>query len=446
MSRGTIKIDLKEFFLERFHELEVSLNGENNSKWHQTRQKAIARFDKVGLPGSKDEEYKYTPISKRLAQDFEFKSANLDSDLTDDQILNTLGFKLDGFRLVFVNGVLRKDLSILPSSGQPIQVMTLGQAMRERPRLFDTHFAKYVNLNQDPYAALNTGLSLEGCFIQISPGQIIEQPVSLFYVNDGSKGDVYNQPRNLILVGSNSQVRFTESISTIGTSSSFTNSVAEIVVDLDARVEYYKIQNDKMSYHIDMTQVWQAARSYFAAHTVTLNGQMIRNNLNISLDGEHCETQLQGLYLMDQEQHVDNHTTVDHKKANSYSNELYKGVVGGKANGVFNGKIFVRPGAQKTNAYQTNANILLSEEASMNTKPQLEIWADDVKCSHGATTGQLDKEQLFYLRTRGLSAESAKALLLRAFAQEIIDSVEIPGLRDYLDHKITQRLNKEAVL
>lgn len=446
MNRNAVKLNLKEFFLERFQDLESSLNGEIESSWHQTRRKAMERFEKVGLPGSKDEEYKYTPISKRLAQDFEFKSTYPVSDLKNDQILGSLKFQLDGLRLVFVNGSLRKDLSILPDAAGQVEIMTLGQAMAGHRETFETHFARYADFEQDPYAALNTGLSQEGCFILIGPGQVIKQPISLYFVSDGSHGDVYNQPRNLILVGPNSQVRFTESFETIGTGSSFTNSVTEIVVEQDARVEYYKVQDDEMAYQVDMTQVRQATGSYFAAHTVTLKGQMVRNNLNISLDGEHCESHMNGLYLIDGEQHVDNHTKVDHTKPNSFSNELYKGVMDGKSNGVFNGKIFVRPGAQKTNAYQSNANILISDEASMNTKPQLEIWADDVKCSHGATTGQLDNEQLFYLRSRGLSKESAQAMLLYAFAREVVDKVEIAELREYLDQKITQNLNQEKAL
>ncbi len=445
MNNGAIKVHLKEFFLERFRELEASLNGATESSWHQTRREAIARFDQVGLPGPKDEEYKYTPISKRLEEDLDLKTPRPGKELKNEQILDNIRLPVDAFGLVFVNGALRKDLSTLPS-GPGIKITTLGQAMVDDPEKFETHFAKYANVDQDPYTALNTGLSRDGSFIQVGPGQVVGEPILLHFISDAGNGDVYNQPRNLIVVHPNSQARFIQHSKTLGEGSSFTNSVTEIVVDRDARLEYYVIQDDEMSYHIGMTQVWQGTNSHFAAHTVTLNGQMIRNNLNISLDGEHCESHMNGLFLLDGEQHVDNHTVVDHRQPRSFSNELYKGVMGGKSSGVFNGKIFVRPGAQQTNAYQSNANILISEEASINTKPQLEIWADDVKCSHGATTGQLDQEQLFYLRSRGLSKKSAQALLLYAFAREVVDKVKIPQLHEYLDQKITHWLNQEKAL
>ena len=216
----------------------------------------------------------------------------------------------------------------------------------------------------------------------------------------------------------------------------------EVYVPSNARIEWYKLQNDALhSYFIDQLMVYQERDSNFSATTITLNGNTIRNNVYLALDGENCESHLYGLYAIDGSTHVDHHTAVDHLKPHSFSNELYKGILDDKAGGVFNGKVFVRQDAQKTNAFQSNKNILLSDQATVNTKPQLEIWADDVKCSHGCTTGQIDEEALFYLRTRGLSEKSARALMLYAFALETIEHVENEVLRSYLENLIGNKLN-----
>jgi Fe-S cluster assembly protein SufD len=228
-----------------------------------------------------------------------------------------------------------------------------------------------------------------------------------------------------------------------GNQPSFTNIVTEIVVQENATVTYTKVQNESdQAYIIGTTQVYQARDSKFSATTVSLSAALIRNNLNIVLDAENCEANLFGLYMLNGSQHVDNHTLVDHAKPRSYSNELYKGIMDGKSTGVFNGKIYVRQDAQKTNAFQSNKNILLSKDASMNTKPQLEIFADDVKCSHGATTGQLDEDMLFYLRSRGIGTNEAKALLMYAFATDIINQIPLEAVRLYVERAIANRLNR----
>jgi len=250
------------------------------------------------------------------------------------------------------------------------------------------------------------------------------------------------QPRNLIHFGKNSDASVVEKFISIGDNTQFTNAISEVVVSENASAKYYKLQNENpTAYHVGTTQVYQERNSHFSITTVTTNGGIVRNNLNLKLDGEGIDTHMYGLYLLDGETHVDNHTAVDHAKPHSQSNELYKGVMNGKSTGVFNGKIYVRQDAQKTNAFQSNRNVLLSDDASIYTKPQLEIWADDVKCSHGATTGQIDEEALFYLQSRGISKDTAKALLMIAFASEVVQEVKIKEVKEYVEQIIHNMLH-----
>jgi Fe-S cluster assembly protein SufD len=280
-------------------------------------------------------------------------------------------------------------------------------------------------------------------FIHVPDRQVVEQPVYIYNIVDTRNGNVLAQPRSLIHLGSRSQLHIVETFATIGQGDGFTNQVIEVVVEKDGRLEYYKIQEDKGS-QVSTTHIRHVAKSYSNTVTVSLDGGLVRNNLNIVLDAEHCESHLYGLYLQGGGNHVDNHTIVDNAKPHCYSNQLYKGVLDDDATGVFNGKIFVRQDAQKTNAYQSNKNILLSGSASVNTKPQLEIFADDVKCSHGCTIGKLDEAGLFYLRSRGISEKNAKSLLLHAFVSDILENIHLPQIREYVDQQISKRLDFDA--
>jgi Fe-S cluster assembly protein SufD len=245
------------------------------------------------------------------------------------------------------------------------------------------------------------------------------------------------------VVDGGSKTMLIEKFDSSGQANHFSNHVTEVVVAENAEANFYSIQNDNGNrYQYNLTQFYQLNNSRVNTYSFTLNGKMIRNNLQLLLDGEGIESHMFGLYLLDKDCLADNHTVVDHRKANSFSNELYKGIMDGNSKGVFNGKIYVRPNAQKTNAFQANRNILLTDKAPVNTKPQLEIWADDVKCSHGCTTGQLDEEAMFYLRTRGISKDTARAMVLYAFAGEILDNVNHPELKHYLDQLVSERLHK----
>jgi Fe-S cluster assembly protein SufD len=264
------------------------------------------------------------------------------------------------------------------------------------------------------------------------------------FFSDTQTSNSFSQPRNLIIAEENSQVSVIENFVTLGEQESLINIVTEIVVEKRAIVNHYKIQGETTSnFHVGTTQVLQKENSNFANTTITMGGGIIRNNLNIEMDGEHIESYMNGLFMLNGKSHVDNHTVVDHQKPNGYSNELYKGILDDNSTGVFNGKIYVREDAQKTNAFQTNNNIILSDKATVDTKPQLEIWADDVKCSHGATVGALDEEPLFYLRSRGIPKDKARGLLMFAFATDLLDRIKIEPLRKHVEELIAERLGYE---
>ena len=395
------------------------------------RKDAISAFQKQGFPGRKNEEWKYTNLAPVLGRDYLIEDT---TTLNKKDIDGLLLSSLEANHLVFVNGNYNKELSSV-SADEPIVISDLSQAGDINEYLT----ASSITLN-DSLTELNTALA-NGVVIIVKRGKVVSKPIIIHFVGDGRKGNIFSNSRNLFILEENAHATFIENYSTIGSNAHFSNNITQIVVKKDAYATYYKIQNDAQSDHVGTTQVYQPEKSNFAATTITLDGGIIRNNLNIRLSSEYSEASLVGLYMVKGNTHVDNHTLVDHAKANCYSNELYKGLLDDKSTGVFNGKIYVRQDAQKTNAFQSNKNILLSKDATMNTKPQLEIFADDVKCSHGATTGMMDEEPLFYLRSRGISEKKAKALLMHAFAADILEYIKLEPLKELLDQTILDRLS-----
>lgn len=416
---------------EQWEQLSNNL-GDTNNIAYKNRSRAFERFKSIGLPGSKNETYKYTPITKTLEKNFSFKELSTLPPSTfnlDKHLISGLA----GNVLVFINGKFSEENSNIISPKDQLmigtQIIDLDDSLNDIDKI------------TDPFTLLSTALATTGAVIVIPKGKVLEQPVILYYISDSTAGTFTQHFRNQILIGENSQASIVEYYVGEGEHASFSNSNTEIMVKESAVVDYYKIENENsQAVHVDNTSVQQLKKSVFTAITITLNGRLIRNNLSISINDEYCEANMFGLYLLNGKQHVDNQTVVDHTKPNCLSNELYKGVLDGNSTGVFNGKIYVRPDAQKTNAFQSNKNILLSDDATINTKPQLEIWADDVKCSHGATTGQLDEEQLFYLRSRGLAKDTARAMLLYAFAIDVLDKIKLPALKEFLDKIISGRL------
>ncbi len=444
MTQSTGNINLQRYFLDRFKTLESGLNGLAKTPFHQVRKKAIQSLEEIGFPEKNTETYKYTPITRAINKGINLSGSPVTTSLSADKI-NDFNFDgIDAYHIVFLNGKFSTEHSTIDELVKGLQISDFKTAYASDPSIIEAHFGKYADFKTDAFTALNTAFSEDGLFVKVAKNVIVDKPIIINFIATATNSTEAIQPRNLIIAEENSQVSIVENYVSIGESNTLTNAVSELVIDAHAIVDFYKLEVEgKNAYHVGNTQAYQRDNSTFNTTTISLEGSMIRNNLNVVLDGEHCETNMNGLYLLDGDQHIDNQTMVDHKKPNSYSNELYKGVLAGKATGVFNGKIFVRQDAQKTNAFQSNKNILLSDEATINTKPQLEIWADDVKCSHGATTGQLDPEQLFYLRSRGIKEQDAKSLLLYAFAVDALESIKIDAIKQYVDKNIARRLNQD---
>lgn len=428
-------IDLKEILLTQSRDL---LNSGTETEYLSERRiKALKSFENSGFPTTKHEEYKYFNISKVLKEEFRLAEYR---ELNKPDIESYFFNEVKCNRLVFINGKYSKEHSSILDSEDVLQIKSFEET---DSALLEKYFAKEVYSSNDPFAELNTALAQHGIFINIPKNKVVENPVFLHFFSDAAEANIFIQNRNLIIAEENSQLTLTSVYHTIGENISFLNEVTEIILKENANVTYYKLQDDNpTSVNIGGTTVTLEGKSIFNSGTITLNGAMVRNNLNVILKAEYSEANFYGLYFTKDRQFVDNHTMVDHAVPNCESNELYKGIIDDKSTGVFNGKIFVKQDAQKTNAFQSNKNILLTKDATMNTKPQLEIFADDVKCSHGATIGQLEEEPLFYLRSRGIGEDSAKAMLLVAFAQDIIDYIKIDALKEYLSKAIEERLSR----
>lgn len=425
----------------RFRDFEQELNGDGRGVWHQLRSEALDSFNKKGFPSARDEEYKYTHIGRLIEKNIDFSKIGTFGSAVSVLSTKPLLHDADAIHIFITNGIVDKDqLNSLNIPG--LITISLKEAARKYPDDLISHLGKNVNSEKDPFAALNTAFSYEGVFVKIVKNTRLDKPLVLHYTYDSNAPSATFQSRNLILAESGSKANIIESFSTNGDIQFFANHVSEVFVGSNAFLNYYKLQNQGVSaYHVDNTSISQQRDSNVQTFTISLEGKIIRNNLNFNLDDENSEAHMYGLYVAHGETHIDNHTSVDHRFPNCFSNEIYKGILDHNSKGVFNGKIFVRQDAQKTNAFQSNKNILLSDTANINTKPQLEIWADDVKCSHGCTTGQLDDEQLFYLQSRGISKSKAKAMLLHAFVNDVIDKIEVDFLRDFINDEMYNRLD-----
>jgi Fe-S cluster assembly protein SufD len=428
------------YFKDRFEQLQ---NASTDSEIAKIRLEGFDTFNKTGLPASRNEEWKYTSISGLFDKVYYLAGDDGKLGITQSDVD---AIRLPGHQqaneLVFVNGRFMPSFSTIRSSDDKLTVLSLEQAAKGiYKKLVKEHLGQSSGYIKDGVHALNTSFIYGGVFIHVAKGMELEHPVYLYHLSDVREHHTLSQPRSLVYVDEGSKLQLVEIYKTIGTSNGFTNEVMEVVINDNAFVEYYKIQNDTANAsQVSTTHIRQTGLSHVHAVTITLSGGMIRNNMNMVLEAAGSEAHLYGLYMLKGRTHVDNHTLVDNREPNCCSNQLYKGIVDDNATGVFNGKIMVQPQAQKTNAYQSNKNILLSDNASINTKPQLEIFADDVKCSHGCTVGQLDEAALFYLRARGIPKESARALLLQAFTEDILDQVKPKQLHKYIKRLIIEQL------
>lgn len=434
-------MNILEYFKGHFDELQQK---EKNSGLHAVREAAFDAFNRQGLPSAKHEEWKYTRIANLFNKEFEFP-VNKEAALLSAEDLASV--RLPGHEaaneLVFVNGLYVPGLSTVRSSELTVQPLGEAAAGEHAGIVVENlgQSGKYLN---DGINSLNTAFAEGGVFIYVKKGRISEHPVYIYNITDARELNIFCQPRSLVYVSENAQVQLVETYVTLGVSESFINQVMEVVVEKNAIMEYYKIQRDlPQANQVSTTHIRQRGKSYVHTVTISLDGGVVRNNLNVTMEAAESEAHLYGLFFLHGDSHVDNHTLVDNVAPGCLSKELYKGILDGRATGVFNGKIFVEPQAQKTNAYQSNKNILLSDTCTVNTKPQLEIFADDVKCSHGSTVGRLDEEGLFYLRARGISEAAARALLVHAYAIDVLEHIRPEPIRKYVDELISQRLEFE---
>ena len=434
------KIDIKQYFINQFDEFEKSLNGEKTSEFHKLRKDAISKFTQLNFPTQKDEEWKYTNLSPLLKHNF---SQFIPKQKVSSEKINKFLFdKMEHSLLVFVNGSYSPELSKLIDIPAGIIVGSLSEELKKNNTVMKKHFGNYAKNENYFFTTLSTAFTRDGAFIYIPDGKVVEDPIHIIFLSQSGNEKVLTQPRNLFVAGKNSQVTIIEHYVSDEESIYFTNSVTEIVTDENAVVDHIKLQEEsKKSFHIARMEVDQERNSKFSSHLISSGAEISRNDFNARFNDLGSECMLNGLFMIDGEQLFDAHTMIDHAKPHCNSHEHYKGILEDKSKGVFNGKVMVRRDAQKTNAFQENNTILLSDDAVMDTKPQLEIFADDVKCSHGATIGKLNDEAKFYLKSRGIGEESATSILIHAFASDVITSIKIPALRDYLEEIISKRFN-----
>jgi Fe-S cluster assembly protein SufD len=399
------------------------------------RDIAIERFARLGFPTIHNEDWKYTNLAPMLRAGFEHAAA-VRGESVAERLAAAPFADLGCPRAVFVNGRFSPELSTLPAASSGVKVGKLWDAEA---------LGSVADIERNAMVALNTALFEDGAFVEIAARKVLEQPLHLVFlaVADGRPSAAY--PRTLVVAGRDSQAQIVETYLTVGEGESFTNAVTEFIAGDGAVVEHYKLQTEShRALHFGMLAVRQGASSQFTSRNIALGAALARNEITAVLEGEGADAVLDGLYLTAGGQHVDNHTTLDHARPHTTSHELYKGILDGKSQGVFHGRIIVRPEAQKTDAIQRNKNLLLSEAAVINTKPQLEIYADDVKCTHGATVGQVDPDAVFYLRSRGIPRAEARALLTYAFTAELIDRIGIEAIRAGLGQALFRRLAGEG--
>ncbi len=414
-------------YISNYEETKYSLPGAETAWVDALRQKSISHFEKEGFQTSKNEEWKYTRT--HLIEDKVFKISQPENlTMESEKIAHLLSE--EAHTIVFVDGHYAFS-QLLPTFPENAILKNFSEALKEEEKKLEPYLGKIVDYQKHSLGALNTACMSDGFFLEVQPNTIINEPIQCLFITTEANEGKAAHIRNLIVIGEHSYLSVIEQYHSIGGQQYLTNVVTEISMDKCVHFEHYKLQQEsEQAIHIAILAARQMKDSQLTGHNISLGGKLTRNDVNVNLDGEGIECALNGLYLAFNQQHVDNHTTVDHKKPHGTSRENYKGIIGGKGRAVFNGKIIVQPDAQKTDARLTNKNLLLSKTAEVDTKPELEIEADDVKCSHGAAVGQLSEESLFYLRARGISESAAKSILTFAFAKEIIDRLPLQSMRD----------------
>ncbi|WP_104735304.1 Fe-S cluster assembly protein SufD [Hanstruepera ponticola] len=429
-------MDLKDKIVSSYLAFEDHLD--DNSPLHDIRNQAIKTFEEKGFPTKKEEAWKYTSLKSILNQDYSVFPKQ-ENALEYRDVKKYFIHDIDSYKIVFVDGRYSSHLSQTTHDGIDVCLMSSALSKPKYRLVIENYFNKAAT--KDSLSSLNTAFAGEGAYIHIRKNKLVEKPIQILHFCSGNESALMLQPRNLIVVDENAHVQIIERHQSLTDNPVLTNSVTEIFANKRAIVDYYKVQNDRETASlIDNTFISQKQESHCSVHTFSFGGKLTRNNLNFFQKGERIDSTLKGVTIIGNKQHVDHNTLVHHIEPNCESHQDYKGIFGDNATGVFNGKVVVEKEAQKTNAFQANNNILISDKASINTKPQLEIFADDVKCSHGCTIGQLDESAMFYMRSRGIPEKEAKALLMYAFSNNILSSVKIPEIKQRITKIIANKL------
>ena len=430
-------MELKEKLLSSFMAFEERVDVQ--TELHDVRTSALKNFENKGFPTKKDEAWKYTSLNAILKNDFSVFPKN-ETTIEFRDVKKYFLHEIDTYKVVFIDGVFSSNLSSTTHEGIDVCLMSSALNKPKYKMVIDTYFNKVASKDES-LTSLNTAFANEGAYINIPKSKVADKPIEIMYFSTGSEAALLVQPRNLVIVGENSHVQIIERHQSLNENPVLTNSVTEIFAQKRAIVDYYKIQNDNHEANlIDNTFVSQQKESHVSVHTFSFGGNLTRNNLNFYHFGERLTSTLNGITIIGEKQHVDHYTLVNHATPNCESFQDYKGIFSDRSTGVFNGKVYVEKEAQKTNAFQKSNNILLCDKSTINAKPQLEIFADDVKCSHGCTVGQLDETAMFYMQARGIPKKEAKALLMYAFSNAVIENIKIPELKKRITTIIANKL------
>ena len=443
MDGTTTNYNTREALLKLFDERIAGYALNDSPELTAMRREAIAGFASAGFPHTKMEKWRNTDLTRVLNHDFTFPEAPAMAEVDLEEIFRCEVPGFDTHMIAQLNGWFIERGAGLSQAAQGVVVCSMAEAFEKYPDIIASHYGKYAPVKENSLSALNTAFAQDGVFVFVPDNVEVNEIVQI--VNLVHSADpVFVQPRNLVILGKNSSLRLVHCDDSVDDQVGFINAVSEIVLSENARLDHYKLQNkNDRSALVNNVFFHLEAGANLSTNAISLNGGLIRNEVYVRLNGRGSHADILGVYLMDRDQHIDNQVFVDHAVPDCTSNELFKGILDDQASGVFNGHILVRKDAQRTNAYQNNKNILISDKAVIDTKPFLEIYADDVKCSHGATVGQLDSEAMFYLRSRGISADNARMLLMYAFAAEIVNKISIPQLKQRIDDLVKKRLRGE---
>ncbi len=425
-------------YINGFSEFEKTVPGSDLGWLKSIRHDAINKFSELGFPTLKDEDWRFTNLAPIARSSFDIAENGLDQISSQD--LAPFQFEDPQItELVFINGHYSERLSKTTNLPDGVIVKSLAEAIETEQGLLQDHLAKYAEFKDEAFTALNTAFMSDGGFVYIPKGTILESSIHFLYISSGGENPYITNPRNLIVAEDNTQANIVEHYASLSDDVYLSNVVTEIAVGENSTIGHYLIElESKKAFNVSTLRVQQARSSNIRSHSVLLGGSLVRNNVHPVLAGEGCDSLINGLFMSSHRQHMDNYMKVEHASPHCDSRQLYNGVLDGRSRGVFHGRIIVHEDAQKTDAKQTNRNLLLSDNAQIDTKPQLEIYADDVKCTHGATIGQIDENALFYLRSRGIPEEASRDIIMNAFTNETLDSMAVESVKDYCANLVSE--------